>query len=192
MGLVRGSFTEWPPCPLPKARSRRQNNRAVVTESLLTVSAVFVYLGTLDFFFFFFLTRNLNHILFAIFQKDVAMWLPFYKLLNKTVSGSQLCLKNNGFGAQASLLRTPRTVTKAKKNPVQSWLTATCSGKSQDPSVSTEGLFPFCWDGSDFGPAALLICTSALRLLTLLEWKRSSGKAGMKTITSGILPSARD
>ena len=141
---------------------------------------------------FFFLTRNLNHILFAIFQKDVAMWLPFYKLLNKTVSGSQLCLKNNGFGAQASLLRTPRTVTKAEKNPVQSWLTATCSGKSQDPNVSTEGLFPFCWDGSEFGPAALLICTSALRLLTLLEWKRSSGKAGMKTITSGILPSARD
>ena len=105
----------------------------VVTQSLLTILAVFVYLGTLDFFFsfFFFLTRNLNHILFEIFQKDVAMWLPFYKLLNETVSGSQLCLKNNGFGAQASLLRTQRTVTKAK-NPVQSWLAETCSGKSRE------------------------------------------------------------
>lgn len=96
------------------------------------------YIGCLCLFgnsglLFSFLTRNLNHILFEIFQKDVAMWLPFYKLLNKTVSGSQLCLKNNGFGAQASLLRTQRRVTKAKKNPVQSWLTETCSGKSQEP-----------------------------------------------------------
>lgn len=48
--------------------------------------------------------------------------------------------------------------------------------KARNPNVSTEGLFPFCWNGSEFGPAALLIYTSALSLLTLLKWKRSSGK----------------
>lgn len=76
-----------------KQETEDQADIAVVAQSLLTPSVVFVYPRTLRFFF---LTRNRNHILFEIFQRDVAMWLPFYKLLNKTVSSSQLCLKNNG------------------------------------------------------------------------------------------------
>lgn len=92
--LVGGPFAGWLTLTSARSWNQDQDDIAVVTQSLLTTSIVFIYSITLSYTFF--LTRNVTHTLFGILQKDVAMWLPFYKLLNKTVSSSQLCLKNNG------------------------------------------------------------------------------------------------
>lgn len=86
--------------------------------------------------------------------------------------------KEQWLRAEASLLKTQRPVTKAEKNLVQSWLTKAC----------VQGLFPLFRNGSEFGPVALVIYINALSLLTLLKWKRSSGKLRMKTIISVIFP----
>lgn len=92
--LAGGSFAGQLSLTSAWSKEQSQDGTALVTLSLVTASIVFICLfknSVLPF-----LTRNLNHILFEILQRDVAMQLPFYKLLNETISSSQLCLKNKG------------------------------------------------------------------------------------------------
>lgn len=100
------------------SKKRGQDDIAVVTFSLLTASIVFICL--LKNSEQLFLTRNSNHILFEIVQRAVAMWFPFYKLLNETVRSSHLCLKNKDLERRPVFSRPRKTVTKAEKNPGQS------------------------------------------------------------------------
>lgn len=92
--LAGGSFAGQLSLTSAWSKEQSQDGTALVTLSLVTALIVFICIfknSVLPF-----LTRNLNHILFEILQRDVAMQLPFYKLLNETISSSQLCLKNKG------------------------------------------------------------------------------------------------
>lgn len=139
--------------PLPEARNS-QHGTALVTFSLLTASIVFICLfknSELPF-----LTRNLNHILFEILQRDVAMRLPFYKLLNETFSSSQLCLKNKGLEHRPVFSRPGRQWARQRILCRANSQISLCMARN---SVSVTASSHFAGVGG-FGPVVVMIHTN--------------------------------
>lgn len=181
---MQGSLFKLPDL-FPVQETEDGDDIAVVTQSLLAALVVFVYSRTLSFF----LTRNLNHILFEILQKAAAMWLPFCKLSNKTVSSSQLCLKNNDLEHRPVLLRPRGQWPRQRRIRSKAGWPKPAFAKPRNPKVRAELPLPFL-GGSicEFHSTALVNLTS---VFSLPQGKRISRKMGVKTIPSMFIPDPR-